>query len=410
MSLAAELVGERFGKLVVVESAGKNDGKALWLCRCDCGETTTVSTTVLTTGEKRSCGCLHKKHGNCSDKPTKEYTTWVSIKQRCHNPSCVIYKFYGAKGVTVAQKWRDSFTAFLEDMGPAPSPRHSIDRIDPKRGYEPGNCRWATALEQGGNHTNSRFLVYGDETMTVAQAARRFGFRHTALLYRLKCNDWDLAKAIEKPLRQRKENISSRSFPDSEYKTAPEYRTWTAMRNRCNNSKAVGYERYGGAGVKVCERWNVYANFLVDMGRRPSPEHSLDRIDSRGDYEPGNCRWATRVEQANNRTNNLQIEYGGLTFSLKEWSRCLGMKYQALKTRLLNGWTIDRAFTTPVGSDANVKRYSFKGENLALSEWSERLGIANCTLQYRLRSGWSVEQAFTTSPDKSKRSLARKAA
>lgn len=82
---------------------------------------------------------------------------------------------------------------------------------------------------------------------------------------------------------------------------SPEYSTWISMRNRCNNPKNHAYSYYGGRGISVCERWNDYANFIADMGPRPSPTHSIDRENNDGNYEPSNCRWATKTEQAANQ-------------------------------------------------------------------------------------------------------------
>lgn len=86
------------------------------------------------------------------------------------------------------------------------------------------------------------------------------------------------------------------------------HHAWTNMRRRCSNPRTNGYHRYGGRGIKVCERWDLYENFLADMGEPPTPQHQLDRIDNDGDYEPGNCRWATVKEQ---RANQAPCNRGG---------------------------------------------------------------------------------------------------
>ncbi len=97
------------------------------------------------------------------------------------------------------------------------------------------------------------------------------------------------------------------------------YRIWRNMKARCYNNKSTSYNYYGRKGVKVCEDWHDFKSFVIDMGFPPSPIHTLDRIDSEGDYEPRNCRWATYKEQANNRTNNHHITYGGVRYTLSTY-------------------------------------------------------------------------------------------
>lgn len=118
------------------------------------------------------------------------------------------------------------------------------------------------------------------------------------------------------------------------------------MLNRCRNKKVAKYARYGGRGITVCERWHSFENFLADMGE-PNHDESIDRIDNDGNYEPGNCRWATNMEQSKNRRDNRYITYNGTTKTLADWSRALGGCEELVSIRLGNGWSEDRAVSTP---------------------------------------------------------------
>lgn len=125
---------------------------------------------------------------------------------------------------------------------------------------------------------------------------------------------------------------------------SPEYISFVGMLERCRNKNTDNYERYGGAGVQVCERWlgeGGFANFLSDMGPRPGRRFTLDRYPRReGNYEPGNVRWANDVQQANGRSSNRRITFDGVTRTLAEWARHVGLTYSALQSRLDRGWPV----------------------------------------------------------------------
>lgn len=129
----------------------------------------------------------------------------------------------------------------------------------------------------------------------------------------------------------------------------PEYMIWCTMRRRCNNPRNKKYPDYGGRGITICPRWDSFENFLADLGARPSPEHSLDRRDNDGPYDPKNCRWATLKEQASNKRSNRILTHNGLSQTLTQWAKEVGIKPHALMHRLDRfGWSVERALTTPV--------------------------------------------------------------
>jgi len=129
----------------------------------------------------------------------------------------------------------------------------------------------------------------------------------------------------------------------------PEYRAWASMKSRCYRKTDISYPRYGALGVRVCDRWlNSFENFLADMGERPSSKHSLDRIDSRGNYEPTNCQWSDIATQNSNRRSNRQITWNGTTRTVSQWAEELGISRSTIFNRLRLGWAEESALTTPV--------------------------------------------------------------
>lgn len=173
----------------------------------------------------------------------------------------------------------------------------------------------------------------------------------------------------------------------------PLYHTWVGMRQRCNNPRKHGYRWYGARGIRVCKRWDDFALFLEDMGPRPSPKHSIDRIDVDGDYTPDNCRWTDAKTQANNKRSNVSLTVNGITKTMTEWSEETGVSIQTMASRVKLGWNDERVVTqSPKSKSPEMGLIAYKGKMQTMTEWAKETGIPYTTIQSRARRGWSAER------------------
>jgi hypothetical protein len=219
MTVRADLMGKRFGRLVAVECIGPVGSSIAWRFLCDCGNEKIAAGTNATSGKTKSCGCLHSevsraharlilplsiaartKHGmspGAHHAGSKVYSIWSSMRQRCRNPKNKKYADYGARGIYVCARW-DEFLTFMSDMGPRPEGT-SIDRIDNDGPYSPENCRWATASQQVANQRHrkdSRWIEYNGERHTITEWARITGIKSVTLFARFDRYGWPPEKAL----------------------------------------------------------------------------------------------------------------------------------------------------------------------------------------------------------------------
>lgn len=203
------IAGNKLGKLTVVRFAGTRTRPSgqngyYWLCRCECGRDVEIDGCCLRgKRQQMSCGCVRKRTNK--GKPVHGlanhyiYGIYCGIKQRCCNPNSDCFKDYGGRGITLCDRWMNSVADFYADMGDRPTPAHTIERIDNAKGYEPGNCKWATRAEQNENTRQTKLITFDGVTLSRSKWARRIGIDRSVLKSRLNRLGWSVERALTTP-------------------------------------------------------------------------------------------------------------------------------------------------------------------------------------------------------------------
>lgn len=207
MARRIDITGKKFGRLTALRYLGK--GK--WHLECQCGKTTEAHSSNVKNGHTASCGCLriekskatgyaNRTHGHrARGRRSATYQSWDNMKARCLNPNNLRHKDYGGRGITVCQRWMDSFEAFLEDMGPRPK-GCTLDRIDNSLGYSKDNCRWADNRTQANNKRTNRTVSYMGQSKPIGQHCRDHNLNYETVRSRLN-RGWDIDRALGTPTR-----------------------------------------------------------------------------------------------------------------------------------------------------------------------------------------------------------------
>lgn len=204
----ANIKGQKFNKLEAIERKGKDKyGNYLWTCACDCGNKIQTTVSHLRSGNTQSCGCYQKQKvqeifSKHNLKGTRIYTIYQNMKERCYNSNHPAYKYYGGKGVAIAQEWHSIEDFYQWALNNGYQDDLTIDRIDGTKNYCPENCRWIPMRDQAKNQTSNINITYRGETKILAEWASLLGMSPGALKYRI--THWTLEKALTHPIKQRR--------------------------------------------------------------------------------------------------------------------------------------------------------------------------------------------------------------
>lgn len=339
--IVATKPGDKFERWTVRKARKPTKrGCKVWSCRCECGLKRDVLQASLRNGSSKSCGCLNlemlaarTKHGASN---TDAYKAHQHVLQ-AH-----------AAGHKVSSKWMtmEGFKPWFDkEMGDRPEGM-IFCRINPKKPYKPGNLQWVTRKQARQQCQWLERVLYKGKLLTFTELALRVGIKRSRLHRRIVADGLSVKEAVAMGpgKTQRNHGMKWHSL----------YGTYSNMLTRCLNPKFPSYEDYGGRGISIHEPWIGYPDHFIkwvlrNLGKKPTPKHTLDRIDVNGNYEPGNLRWATPTEQNDNKRESIILTYKGKKVRIVDLARRFDIAYKVLNDRIfILGWKLKKALTTPV--------------------------------------------------------------
>lgn len=385
MGKREDLTGRVFGRLTVIEYAGYIKKQAMWKCKCECGEEKIVRKTSLVSGKTKSCGCLKKEVAN--DLTGQEFGKLTVIehvgldksKNAMWKCRCKCGKELIVKGPNLKAGHTKSCgclrNEIREDLtGKVFGKLTVIEHAGSRKGERVWKCKCECGNEltvptgplnsgktKSCGCSRKKPKSFEDLTGKVFErltVIENLGLDETKKFTMWKCrcecgNEIITRKHALKNGRtkscgcHRVETQYQKLFKHGMFDTAI-YRSWQAMKRRCQSPTDVNYVNYGGRGIKVFEEWNDFEAFYRDMGDTHKEGLTLDRIDVNGDYTPENCRWATMMEQGNNKRNTIFITVFGETLPISEVARKYNMNRNTLYQRIRRGMTPEAAVMMPV--------------------------------------------------------------
>lgn len=325
MVKALDLVGQKFGRLIVVERAESKGGQSQWLCKCECGGEKITYGTSLKKGVTQSCGCLHREvvKKKRSDLTGQRFGQLTVISKSSKDE----WKCLCECGVFKDIRQNALITGNTRSCG-------CLKREDLK-GKKFGRV---TVLEYVGlDETGKRSLW-----KCVCDCGKEFVSRKESLTKgrTVSCGCFGKEKRLEANTKHGMANTKL-------------YKVWTSMLQRCENPNDKAYEHYGGRGIKVYPKWHEFDGFYGHMRSGYQEGLSLDRIDVNGNYEPGNVRWATRFEQQNNLRNNVRHMFFGELLTCGEAGRKFNINPNSLRSSIYSGNEPEKALLQLMGGAQN---------------------------------------------------------